>query len=484
MAEPATQSLLAGLRELPAAMNEVVARRPAIAAVAQRQAPYRRSWALVGNGVNRVAAQELRIKLSELCYKSIACDATEDKKHIDLSAEPLILVCAAGLTGSNADDVGKELAIYRAHKAAAIAILTDGETRLGSAIETISVPAVHPVLAFVVAAMAGHLFGYEAALAIDATALPLREARALVETLVARRLDADDLLLELNEGLEPLAARFFEGLRSGVYDGQLDAGAAVRLGALMRYGTGVIPLDSYPLEFGKVGTPSTLVEDLTAGLTAVIEQLTRPIDAIKHQAKTVTVGISRSDETLLRVPLVQAVLAAGAARDSLSYRALRTLVDLDPAVVSVIGFTRYRIEGDEGHDDHMTINVVDRGGIATAIPSRTESSSVLRGTKHRVVSEREVTVARGRSDGRTFVIVPEVKGYQVTGLTLVHVVLAQRVPFEVARQVLRGYRNRYAALQDHVTETEPTFRDELLADLDLGDLLTQPVAALAEHWRS
>jgi glucosamine--fructose-6-phosphate aminotransferase (isomerizing) len=484
LAAPATQALLAGLRDLPNAMREVIERRPSIAAAAQRHAPYRRSWALVGNGVNRIAAQELRIKLSELCYKSIACDATEDKKHIDLSAEPLILVCAAGLTGSNADDVGKELAIYRAHKAAPIAIATDGETRLRSAIETISVPAVHPTLAFVVTAMAGHLFGYEAALAIDATALPLREARALVEVLVARHLAADDLLLELTDGLEPLAARFFEGLRAGVYDGQLDAGAAVRLSALMRYGTGVIPLDSYALEFGKVGTPSTLVEDLTAGLTAVIEQLTRPIDAIKHQAKTVTVGISRSDETLLRVPLVQAILDAGAARDSLSYRALRTLVDLDPAVVSVLGFTRYRIEGDEGHDDHMTIHVVDRGGIATAIPSRTESLPVLRGTKHRVVSEREVTVARGRSDGRMFVIVPEVKGYQVTGLTLVHVVLRDRVPFEVARQVLRGYRNRYAALQDQVTETEPTFRDELLADLDLGDLLTQPVAALAEHWRS
>jgi glucosamine--fructose-6-phosphate aminotransferase (isomerizing) len=484
MAEPATQALLAGLRELPAAMRTVIGRRPAIAAAAQRQAPYRRSWALVGNGVNRIAAQELRIKLSELCYKSIACDATEDKKHIDLSAEPLILVCAAGLTGSNADDVGKELAIYRAHKAAAIVIATDGETRLRAAIETISVPAVHPTLAFVVAAMAGHLFGYEAALAIDASALPLREARALIETLVARRLDADDLLVELNRDLEPLAARFFEGLRSGIYDGALDAGVAVRLGALLRYGTGVIPLDSYPLEFGKVGTPSTLVEDLTVALTAVIEQLTRPIDAIKHQAKTVTVGISRSDETLLRVPLVQAVLAAGAARDSLSYRALRTLVDLDPAVVSVLGFTRYRIEGDEGHDDDMTINVVDRGGIATAIRSRTEASSVLRGTKHRVVSEREVTVARGRSDGRTLVMVPEVKGIQVTGLTLLHVALRERVPFEVARQVLRGYRDRYAALQDQVTETEPVFRDELLADLDLGDLLTQPVAALAEHWRS
>jgi hypothetical protein len=61
-------------------------------------APQRRYWALVGNGKNRVAAAEIRIKLSELCYKSIACDATEDKKHIDLSSEPMILVCAAGLS--------------------------------------------------------------------------------------------------------------------------------------------------------------------------------------------------------------------------------------------------------------------------------------------------------------------------------------------------------------------------------------------------
>ena len=81
--------------------------------------------------MNRVAAEEIRIKLSELCYKSISCDATEDKKHIDLSAEPMIFVCAAGLRGSNADDVGKELAIFRAHKAAAIVIADDDESRFG-----------------------------------------------------------------------------------------------------------------------------------------------------------------------------------------------------------------------------------------------------------------------------------------------------------------------------------------------------------------
>ena len=52
-------------------------------------------------------------------------------------------------------------------------------------------------------------------------------------------------------------------------------------------------------------------------LTRAIEELTRPVDAIKHQAKTVTVGISRSDEGVLDRALVQAVLDAGAGRDVL-----------------------------------------------------------------------------------------------------------------------------------------------------------------------
>ena len=54
-------------------------------------------------------------------------DATEDKKHIDLSSEPLILVCAAGLSGPNAADVAKEVAIYRAHKAAPVVVVSRGE---------------------------------------------------------------------------------------------------------------------------------------------------------------------------------------------------------------------------------------------------------------------------------------------------------------------------------------------------------------------
>ncbi|NNE97195.1 MAG: SIS domain-containing protein, partial [Acidimicrobiales bacterium] len=103
------QSLLSSLRAMPEAMIRTIAKREEIAVAARRHVLSRRYWAMVGNGPNYVAANEVRIKLSELCYKSIACDITEDKKHIDLSSEPLIFVCAAGLQGSNADDVAKEV---------------------------------------------------------------------------------------------------------------------------------------------------------------------------------------------------------------------------------------------------------------------------------------------------------------------------------------------------------------------------------------
>jgi glucosamine--fructose-6-phosphate aminotransferase (isomerizing) len=469
--------LLTGLRELPDAMEQVLARRDDIAVAAIRHAPSRRYWAVVGNGPNRIAAQEVRIKLSELCYKSIACDVTEDKKHIDLSSEPLIFVCASGLLGANADDVAKEVAIYRAHKAAPIVVATDGEDRFTAALHTIAVPPAHPALAFVLSAMVGHLFGYEAALSIDAQALPFREARAAVESLVSSDLDGDALLRRLAELVQPPAARFFAGLREGAYNGHLEAATAVRLASLLRYSMGFVPLDSFELEYGKVGTPGALLDDLTDALTRGIEELTRPIDAIKHQAKTVTVGISRSEDALFSAQLVQETLAAGASRDRLSYRALRVLATLDPAVAEVTGWTRYRVE------DESTVHVVDQGGAARGLSSRTADNPALRGTKHQAAVEREVIVTRGRSDGRTVVIVPETKDNQATGLTLLHVRFHDRLAPETAREVLSGYRGRFTALVDAVTETEPAFDESRLADVPVVDLLLEPIQPLADRWR-
>jgi glucosamine--fructose-6-phosphate aminotransferase (isomerizing) len=101
-----------------------------------------------------------------------------------------------------------------------------------------------------------------------------------------------------------------------------------------------------------------------------------------------------------------------------------------------------------------------------------------------VATERRLLVARGRSDGRTFLLVPEIKDNQTTGLTLVHVRFADNPSLSAVRGALQGYRNRYSALKDAVTETEPTFREDLLVQIPVADLLSGSIYELADHWRT
>ena len=116
--------------------------------------------------------------------------------------------------------------------------------------------------------------------------------------------------------------------------------------------------------------------------------------------------------------------------------------------------------------------------------SRVERNPHLVGTKRRVANEREVLVARGRSDGRTVIFVPEVKAGACTGITLLHVRFHDRLPAEVMRGVLQGYDRRYDRLVDWVSETEPSFRDALLGELPVADLLITPISDMADLWKS
>jgi glucosamine--fructose-6-phosphate aminotransferase (isomerizing) len=127
--------------------------------------------------------------------------------------------------------------------------------------------------------------------------------------------------------------------------------------------------------------------------------------------------------------------------------------------------------------------VIDRGGVSATIPSRTDKTPALRGTKKRVAEEREVLVAKGRSDGRPIIMIPEVKDNQTTGMTLLHIDLHDHLDPEVMRGVLQGYRNRFSALHGAVTETEDTFRIDRLGQEDVGELLWVSIQELADRWR-
>ena len=365
-------------------MEQVLAGSDVVADVARATAPSRRYWAVVGSGTNRVAAAEIRIKLSELCYKAIACDTTEDKKHIDLSSEPLILVCAAGLTGGNADDVAKEVAIYRAHKAAPVVITSEGGHPFTSALHVITVPTVHPSLAFVLSVMVGHLFGYHAALAIDAQARPLRQARASVEEAVAHVPGGNGL-----HGLNGLFDRLAEHIRppaEGVLPGAAGRGVQRPPGGRHRGAAGVVTSlrRRCPAPRGVRGRvrqdgvarrrPAGPVRRPQPG-----DRRALPSDR-RHQAP----GQDRHRGHLPvpgRAPAdsVRSGRAGrGAILDRLSYRALRTLAALDPAVAEVTGYTRYRVDGEVGDKARSTSST--RAGSGWR-PARTDTDPTLRGTK-------------------------------------------------------------------------------------------------------
>ena len=471
-----SNALLRSLQDLPNQMRTLLGREDEIASAARKHAPQRRHWAIVGNGRNKIAAEEIRIKLSELCYKSIACDATEDKKHIDLSSEPLILVCAAGLEGGNASDVAKEVEIYAAHKACPIVIAQDGDEAWRAAAAILRTPEVHPDLAFILSTMVGHLFGYHAAQAIDDLARPLRDARRAIE-IGALAPPQGDLRDELAKQIGGPFQQYLDGLRTGRYNGALEASTASRLALLFRYAMRIMPLEFFPDDFGRAGTPGAAIEELTNALSDGVEELARPIDAIKHQAKTVTVGISRGDEALLAVPAVRVVLEAGVARERVAYRDLKVLQALDAGIHEVAGYTRYAIDG---ASNGGTIRVLSRGGLAESIPSRTQENKALRGTKNTVAMEKRVLVAVGRSDQRPIVLVPEIAHGACVGIVLLHATFRDDLDSSTMRAVLSGYRNRYALIRDALAEANVEFEDEDLTRLGVLPLLTEPVLVLAD----
>jgi glucosamine--fructose-6-phosphate aminotransferase (isomerizing) len=180
---------------------------------------------------------------------------------------------------------------------------------------------------------------------------------------------------------------------------------------------------------------------------------------------------------------VRAVLDIGVSRDLLGYRTLKILAGLDPAVEEILGYTRYLIEGDPKRGT-STVAVVDRGGVSLGLKSRSEKPGPLMGTKRHVAVEREVLVARGRADSRTVILVPEVKGGQCIGITLVHVQFHDVLEPAIARSVLQEYDRRYERLVDWVVETEGDMDDSLLGRISVADLLIVPISDVANRWRS
>ncbi len=475
------------LLRIPADMKTVLAKHEEIGRSARELAVTKTYWAVVGSGPNKVSADEIRIKLSELCYKTISSDVVEDKKHIDLSSEPLIFVCAAGNRDDVVSDIVKDTAIFKAHKAVPIVVTTESERRFDPYADVvIRVPEVKERFAPIINTLAGHIWGYYAALAINEESRFLFDFRRQMNDHVAESIDQDMDVYEivLDEGFREKVLRFYtafkERMRRGRYATAMGLNMASDLTLLLKYLSGRLPMSDFEFDFGRKGTAPNMLTAFFECLGEIINTMARPIDAIKHQAKTVTVGTSRIVERVEGL-LFEALQDHGFSKSQLTNMNVLVLKRLQEVVAEILGTTLYSIEGlnylGEPVED-STIHVIKKDGSAAGLTSRVETDNRLLGTKRTIVKNGNVFIGKGRRDDRSILAVPVLStGTKIDRLALYNVAFRKEVELEKKIAALGG---KFHHIRNIVEETSIAWKDVYLDLLEIEDLFGMSAEKIAE----
>jgi glutamine---fructose-6-phosphate transaminase (isomerizing) len=465
------------LETLPGAIEWVLDQRQALKESAETYGPSSRNWAVVGNGPNKIAADEIRIKLSELCYKSIPCDFTEDKKHIDLSTEPLTIVVANDLPESIVQDTVKEVAIFRAHNGKPLVFCNRGEKRFGHhSHSVIELPPIGGGLGFVLATVAGHLWGFYAAKAIDARVEGLRNCRAYMAKVLEN---------PLTWSAETARSTFVEILRM-ISRGEMNAALPASTAASL-----ALYLNDLTAEADSPEQVRETVQEGIAILNRAVEEMTRPIDTIRHQAKTVTVGISRPKEILPPVLLValEKLSVTAAQIKEQDRRILRTV---SPLISDAEGGLLYKIVrvvdgapvGVAG--ETPWIQVLRRFGSSDTKGSRYDEPKPAGGSKRTALRLERSIFASGPSARENMAIIPlfdEERG-DCPGIVLLHLRFAPQASAQQKLGVLRGLGNRYHDFVERLEEVSDSLTpEEAIEKVSPRDLVLAPVERLVGEGR-
>ncbi len=477
------------LEQAPEMMGRLLAGKEEIRRRVETLGGGKRYWAVVGSGPNKAAADEIRIKHSELSYRTISSDVVENKKHIDLSAEPLILVCASGSPEAVCADIVKDTEIFKAHKSAVVVFADEGEERFDRIADAvIPIPRAPVPLSVILNTLAGHLWGYYAACRIDADALFLREFKGRLNGIMVeqakRNLSPYECIADRR--LRRLVADFSERLRERWNRGAFSE-AGVRtmsdLVLLTKYAAGKLPLDDFRHDFPGGGEAASPIDRLDIALGHAVDELSRPIDAIRHQAKTVTVGTSRK-EAPLRGLVFDLLRELEFSADNLLSSSILAIGRIQKAVASVRGYTLYAVTGldaDGKPADESQIAVAGRGGVSLGMSSRAERPGLLMGTKRSIVASGTLYVGQGKADGAPIVIAPLLgEGERIRHLLLVHVAFDETLSLRERKELLG---DRFGEIRNLVQECNLPWEERLLGEIPLGLLLGEPVEVIAAQIR-
>ncbi len=479
------------LLKLPDQMRRILTLRKQIEDSARRTALTRTYWAAVGSGPNKTSADEIRIKLSELCYKTISTDYVEDKKHIDLSSEPLIIVCAAGSRSAVVGDIVKDTAIFHAHKALPIVITDEGERRFDPYAEDVFyVPVVQEHLAPILNTLVGHLWGYYAALAINEGSRFLFEFRdGMQKDLNAYAEDGLDVYeIILEKTFREKVARFYLELRKRVVEKRFPVTIgyedSANLILLLKYLAGRLPVPDFELDFGVKGTAMNMIEAFMTYMSRAVNAMARPVDAIKHQAKTVTVGTSRISEKMEGI-LFDALADFNIKAAQLTASNIIVLRNLQHVVSEIKGATYYRIDGLNllgEPTEESTIAVAERRGSCLDIETRVEKDKRLKGTKRIIVRQGNVYIGKGRRDGRSILIIPVISASpsissRIEHLLLLHIGFRAEVALADKIKALGG---KHEHIKNIVQENNIAWDDGYLNRVDIEELFGRSAEKIGE----
>jgi glucosamine--fructose-6-phosphate aminotransferase (isomerizing) len=469
------------LLELPTHMRKILTLRDAIENSAKRLAVTKTYWAAVGSGPNKASSDEIRIKLSELCYKTISTDYVEDKKHIDLSSEPLIIVCAAGTRPTVIGDIIKDTAIFHAHKATPVVIADEGENRFDPyAADVFHVPIVTEHLAPIVNTLVGHLWGYFAALAINDGSRFLHgfreDIRRSIDDYAEKGLDVYEVILE--KSFREKIAHFYNEFRTKKVQNRfptvMGPEAASNLTLLLKYLSGRLPVNDFEIDFDIKGTALNMLNKLFEYLGESVNCMSRPVDAIKHQAKTVTVGTSRISEKVEGI-LFEALTAHHINIAQLTNSNIIVLKNLQGVVSGIKGSILYSIGGLNllGEPvEETTIEVIRKEGVLKPIPSRVETDTQLKGTKRIIVRQGNVYIGKGRKDGRSILIIPIISvsstaPNMIGNLLLLNISFKENASIDEKTKALGG---KYEHIKNIVQENSIVWEDRYLELVAIEDL--------------
>ncbi|MBN1471021.1 MAG: SIS domain-containing protein [Syntrophaceae bacterium] len=477
-------AVLRHLESVPSLMDKILASRDIIAA-SVKKATGKRYWAVVGSGPNKAAADEIRIKLSELCYKTISSDYVENKKHIDLSAEPLILVFAAGSPEAVMEDIVKDVAIFKAHKATVIVFANEGDSCFNkNADAVIHVPVAPSPLPVLFNTMAGHLWGYYAACAIDEDAQIFRKFRGRLAQIITQKSHKKLSVFDITDdaSFHKTINEFysiFNTHRQNNAIGLLEGKTIADLTLLLKYAAGKLPLQEIYQDFKYEKDLFSPYDLLDVTLGTAIDELTRTIDAIRHQAKTVTVGTSRKEKEPEGIIFYLLKTLNFYIKD-LTYRDITTIKRIQPAIAEIRGYTIYDINhlDEKGNpaDDSMIV-VRTKSGIASGMKSRADNPTALMGVKRTIVSTGHIYLGRGKMDSAPIMIIPLRKEEsKISNLLLIHIIFNEALNLSEKITAL-GYQ--YNDIRNLINEYNLIWNDRYLESFSLESLFSEPTDVIA-----